>query len=306
MLETLTVLHHAKVDGKTVPEVGGPASFRWETCLRQIVVSVGARGAIPATAEQNFPGWEPHTGEAGYCFLLEVICGLHSPVLGETEVLGQFRSQAETYLKVARGAEAESFQKLLQLLYRDAKSVRERFLLGAGRQSYGAVTRRWLRGCAGAHIVGAGQLVGDLLPWVHGSVRAISLYARRPEAAREFAEKFPSLNIAALEALAAYPRGSGNQALLVAAPLAATALAALARNFTADDLLLDFRADSHTDTLAFPGRSVTLPEIFHEIAARTEASATVLGEAKAAIAELARRMRDRIEHRPFGWEDVCA
>ncbi len=59
----------------------------WRTCVRQVAF-VDEPTAIP----QGVPAWHD---EAAYAHLLEVVCGLHSPIVGETEVLHQFKVFAD-------------------------------------------------------------------------------------------------------------------------------------------------------------------------------------------------------------------
>ena len=59
----------------------------WRTCVRQVAF-VDDPAAIP----QGVAAWHD---EAAYAHLLEVVCGLHSPIVGETEVLHQFKVFAD-------------------------------------------------------------------------------------------------------------------------------------------------------------------------------------------------------------------
>jgi glutamyl-tRNA reductase len=67
----------------------------WQTCLRRILFlnardnhdileAIETEGLLP-------PIVEVFRGEQAYGFLLEVICGLNSPIVGETAVMGQFK-----------------------------------------------------------------------------------------------------------------------------------------------------------------------------------------------------------------------
>ena len=65
-----------------------------ETCLRKTVLfsEVHFEGLLledPKLAE----GFDVHTGFEAVEYLVKVLSGLESPVVGETEVLGQFKKQ---------------------------------------------------------------------------------------------------------------------------------------------------------------------------------------------------------------------
>src|SRR5207253_8864098 len=69
--------------------------LEWRTCLRRILFlnQVDNRSLIAAVeSDQLSPATlEIYRGFDAYRFLLEVICGLNSPLIGETAVMGQFR-----------------------------------------------------------------------------------------------------------------------------------------------------------------------------------------------------------------------
>src|SRR5438046_10434818 len=70
-------------------------SLEWQTCLRRILFlnSNDNRAAIEAAEGGKAvpPTVEVFRGQEAYRFLLEVICGLNSPIVGETAVMGQFK-----------------------------------------------------------------------------------------------------------------------------------------------------------------------------------------------------------------------
>ena len=70
-------------------------SLEWQTCLRRILFlhSNDNRAVIEAAEVGKVvqPTVEVFRGQEAYRFLLEVICGLNSPIVGETAVMGQFK-----------------------------------------------------------------------------------------------------------------------------------------------------------------------------------------------------------------------
>ena len=68
-------------------ELGSESTLVWATCLRQIYFSDLHEDLNfkPQAGDEIYMGLEAET------FLAEVLCGLKSPLIGETEVFGQFK-----------------------------------------------------------------------------------------------------------------------------------------------------------------------------------------------------------------------
>ena len=88
MLDQFAVIH---IPGSRKSET--PAFFNesegwilWRTCLRSIWMGLSPNGISDLPLGPLADSVETYTGEAAYGFLLEVVCGLHSPLAGETEV----------------------------------------------------------------------------------------------------------------------------------------------------------------------------------------------------------------------------
>ena len=169
MLDDLLVLHHKRLNASNLGAsltglgeslAGSPALPR-QTCLRQVVLL--QRSLLPAGSRNGSLGGELYHGAKGYQFLLELICGLHSPLLGETEVLGQFR---EFYLTrpFSENSWGDFLRQLTADLLRDAKHIRQQYLQRLGHRSYGSQASQWLHGLPVIGVLGAGQLVRELTP----------------------------------------------------------------------------------------------------------------------------------------------
>jgi hypothetical protein len=78
-------------------------------------------------------------GEAAYSHLLEVICGLDSPMVGETEVLHQFKVFAADL-----PGDHNGLREIGNHLLADARAIRARHLIGLGSRSYGSAVRRYV------------------------------------------------------------------------------------------------------------------------------------------------------------------
>ena len=119
--------------------------------MRPTAYSVTRATAIAAPPEAVFD-------KEAYALLLELVCGLHSPILGETEVQAQFK----TFASEAASAGRDTLGRLCQRVLRDAKYVRSTHLQGFGAHSYGALALRHFRGSRLA-VIGAGALAAEAM-----------------------------------------------------------------------------------------------------------------------------------------------
>ena len=128
----LEILH--REPGTQLIPAGAPT---WRTCLREISFSNGAAAdRSPAESARRLS-----EGEA-YRLLLEILCGLQSPMLGETQVMGQFKAFLATL-----GHDQAWLGRLGQRLLADAREIRTKYLQGLGSRSYGSAVRRHLAAC---------------------------------------------------------------------------------------------------------------------------------------------------------------
>src|SRR6186713_2498470 len=146
------------------PAVSG--GIVWRTCLREIAF-VADGSPLPDAVEALH-------GEAAYAHLLNVICGLGSPIIGETEVMAQFKAFAS-----ALPAEQTALREVSERLLIDARVVRARYLTGLGSRSYGSAVRRHIKGFARVAVIGTGMLAQEILPFVPGDNRVVDLWGRR-------------------------------------------------------------------------------------------------------------------------------
>ncbi len=143
------------------PQPGEPSqhAFILRTCQRTLVLSF--EGHPFSTHE--LPKHELETGAGAYMFLLETICGLKSKLIGENEIVGQFK---EAYQIYAAGTLKDTrILHLLEKLFKDAKDIRTQYLIGISQKTYASLTRRHMQRARAEHIViiGSGALAEDLI-----------------------------------------------------------------------------------------------------------------------------------------------
>jgi glutamyl-tRNA reductase len=136
------------------------ATFILKTCQRTLVL---AYDRYPFVSDE-LPEHTLQTGEEAYLFLLETICGLKSKLIGENEIVGQFKEAYKIY-----GQSTFKDTKLLQILeklFKDAKDIRTQYLIGISQKTYASLTRRHLIQRARAQhvvVIGSGTLAEDLI-----------------------------------------------------------------------------------------------------------------------------------------------
>jgi glutamyl-tRNA reductase len=135
-------------------------TFVLKTCQRTLVLAFNQN---PFKGE-NLPAFELHIGQDAYQFLLETICGLKSKLIGENEIVGQFK---EAYRIYAQSQTKHSkLMLILEKLFKDAKDIRTQYLIGISQKTYASLTRRHLIQKSRADhvvVIGSGALAEDLI-----------------------------------------------------------------------------------------------------------------------------------------------
>src|SRR5438034_8104096 len=173
-------------------------SLEWQTCLRRILFlnSNDNRAVIEAAEIGKMvpPTVEVFRGEEAYRFLLEVICGLNSPIVGETAVMGQFKefSLQARFPKTPWGT---FLRRLMSNLLIDAKHVRHDHLQGIGSQSYGSLVRQQVKGMPTVAVLGAGKLAREILPWLLGKTK-VRVFYRNWQHAKDLLQEYPEIELA--------------------------------------------------------------------------------------------------------------
>lgn len=132
--------------------------FVLKTCQRTLLI-----GAKESFLHFHHDG-EKITGEQAYIYLLEIICGLKSRLVGENEIVNQFKVAYQDFMN--QETRNSSIVKLLEKLFQDAKDIRSKFLIGIGQKSYASIARRKLIRDHHAEevlILGSGILAEDMI-----------------------------------------------------------------------------------------------------------------------------------------------
>ena len=257
----------------------------WRTCLRDVMFldDEGTGGADPVLL-----------GGDAYAVLVEIVCGLRSPLVGETEVQAQFKAFLSTLDPDTHG----HLQRLGQRVLADAKTIRHQHLQGVGAHSYGHLAARHVPAGVRVAIVGTGALATQVAAALDSN-RTIDSWGRR-----EPDQRLPGFHLFA-EAREQRVEITEPTALVIAAPASAADLAFVIRCYPQLVAVIDLRADVERQPLTVGVPVVTLDRLFADAAASAVAAARVKA-ARSEIATLARAYERREELRPFGWDDLCA
>jgi glutamyl-tRNA reductase len=165
-------------------------AFVLRTCQRTLVL---AYEQYPFH-HPELPAHELVTGQDAYLFLLETICGLKSKLIGENEIVGQFKEAYKIY--AASTLKDTKLLMILEKLFKDAKDIRTQYLIGISQKTYASLTRRHLIQKAKAThvvVVGSGALAEDLINQFKKKAK-VSICARNTEKVLELA-KTHNLNV---------------------------------------------------------------------------------------------------------------
>jgi glutamyl-tRNA reductase len=160
-----------------------PGSFILSTCQRTMVLAMNHE---PLKHTEKLPAHELVSGEAAYLYLLETICGLKSKLIGENEIVGQFKEAYKLYASTT--LKDNKLLTVLEKLFKDAKDIRTQYLIGISQKTYASLTRRHFQKARALHVVilGSGMLAEDLINQLKKKVR-VSICARNSERVQELA-----------------------------------------------------------------------------------------------------------------------
>lgn len=275
----------------------------WKTCLRQIMfLDENEFSVVSDSLETDDVVLR---GEHAFSLLLEILCGLHSPIVGETEVFGQFKNFVETRKQVEDPLFADT-RKWLNFIFSEVKKTRSEHLVGIGSQSYGSLIRKHSRDYESVTVCGSGQLALEILPWVAAKSR-MQLICRTPEKMTGFSDKYSHLSIS--NYAQAYIHG---EVLVIAAPLEDhKILELMSRQDTRPLAVCDLRGEDNrlSELLAaqFPHvKYLSLQQFFAEIEETKKDTHSKVTALKNLLLEKAQAFMQRTELRPLGWDDLCA
>ena len=259
----------------------------WRTCVREIAL-VDPRSPLPTGARV----WHD---EAAYAHLLEVICGLDSPMVGETEVLHQFK-----VFTAGLPSDHGTWHEVAQSLLIDARAIRSRHLIGLGSRSYGSAVRRLVGDAPRVVLAGTGMLAKEIAPFLVRPGRTIDLWGRQPDV-----QGFDCVTYRMLSA-PPMPVVEESVVMVIAAPLPSPEITRLAARYRDPIALIDLRSEAAQDPPPAIAPIVTLADVFAGVQDAARTAEVRVQTAKDDIQERARVFAARAKLNPSGWHDLCA
>lgn len=154
--------------------------FRLNTCQRQLIMF---SKEDYVNSNNNF---EFFNGEEGYKFLLEVLCGMQSKVIAESEIVSQFKEAYQGYLSSSE--RDPRIIRILEKLLKDAKEIRTNYLIGVGQKTYAAIARKIIlkeQYSKRVLVVGTGNLSIDIINQLKKRFDQIYVTGRNSESVQD-------------------------------------------------------------------------------------------------------------------------
>jgi glutamyl-tRNA reductase len=265
----------------------------WRTCLREV-----AFVDETTTATRRSSAGQRLEEGAAYQLLLEILCGLRSPMLAETQVLGQFKAFLGSI-----DEEHAWIRRIGQRLLTDARDVRTKHLQGLGSRSYGSAVRRDLDDVSHAVVIGTGKLASEVLPFLADDGRSVDQWGR---ADAGDVETLARATYRQLDTVDTAPMVHAATAIIVAAPVSGEVIVAVAARYPQLRRVIDLRAELGERPLAVDCEVVALQDLFARMHDQHASALPRIDAARKDIAWRTRQYELRDELRPFGWDDLCA
>jgi glutamyl-tRNA reductase len=270
----------------------------WTTCLRQILFTTNDQ----LNQHQIYDSDSVLSSTDAVAFLAEVLCGLKSPVFGETEVFGQFKIFLDLVSKTNQPV-VSSQTKWVRFLFELVKNLRTDYIKNTGSNSYGSTLRKLTRDVPHLSIIGAGQLATEILPWISKN-KSIQLHVRNTEKYEELSVKFPAVKITQLYS----DTTNFDTALIVAAPIDnADLITSIERAENKPEFIYDLRATGFEELRQNLKNIKMLSlsdffEIFNEDKVKFDNLKIKISQI---IKQRCEDYSNRSEIRPLGWDDLC-
>jgi len=226
--------------------------------------------------------------------LLEIVSGLRSPLVGETQVQAQFKSFLASLDPGADGDLLRIGQRVLG----DVKSIRHQHFQGLGTREYGSLVAARIAPGHRIALVGTGALAAEILESLPRT-RRIDRWGRTPQPGwvdYYLLADAPSLAVQSNEPVT----------VIVAAPAQASDLQALLACYPRTVDILDLRAADQRTPFTAGFRVVTLDDFFRQVGPVALETARRIADARRDVLSRGRAFSQREDLRPFGWDDLCA
>lgn len=156
------------------------APFILQTCQRTLVITMKSNEA------NIFHHADRVCGSEAYNYLLQIICGLKSKLVGENEIVSQFKQAFRHYL--ASNNKDNQILLILEKLFKDSKEIRTQYLTGLSQKTYASIARKKIvnqHKASEVVILGSGLLAEDLINQFKKKIN-VKICARNAQRVQQF------------------------------------------------------------------------------------------------------------------------
>lgn len=262
-----------------------------KTCLRRMII-VDQRDFNLLNVGSSV---KVYRGYDALNYAIKVMSGLESPVLGETEIFGQFKKQVLPQLNKAHN---KKFNKPIQFIISMVKQIRSKHFVGQGAQTYGGLVRKILKSEDNVLFIGAGSFAESIFPWVKPH-KNIFFSVRTPE-------KYGDHEVFKDDVFFDINKALTTQnpiSLIVCAPISAELIANHLKG-TSVTTIIDLRDSSDSDPLVIESAQIyTLGEVFKKISDNLDKKIEIKRNVELDIKD---RLNKKLEKsRPISWDETC-
>lgn len=282
----------------------GSDTLVWETCLRRVVFT--SKFLKQSLCSETYTRYED---EKALQFLLELLCGLHSKILGETEIFGQFKIFLEK--NILESQEQFISRNHLQFIIKEVKDLRQNFVRHFGQKSYGSRIRKIVQqelaipGGQVIDIIGVGQLSEKMAPYLENYQLRFHVRNQRSQL---FGESLASGKYPHQMVLTGQIQSP--EILIISAPISNEQLRETMSGLMKTSVVIDLRSTTEKesvtiDLLSSQVKYYDLEDLFRSLSEEQEKAEKLLVQVKKEISARVSQHLNRSFHRPSGWEDLC-
>lgn len=289
--------------------------FILKTCQRTLLIgfnNVPQSLLNKSSSELNIKR-QTHEGVSAYIYLLNIICGLKSKIVGESEIVQQFKLAYHEFLNCTAGPN-RLIQATLEKLFKDAKEIRTQYLTNLGLQTYAGLSRQiFLKHMRTSErkevtVLGSGQLAEDFIKIAHKNFD-IKVCARNQQRVQELRMKYSieiidwkHVNSACLDLFVLNTIGC--EGPLIPGPIKENT-SQTSQHINNTKLFIDLADITPFRHIIGKEYYFSLEEIFRFSKQYQLKSKQKIVEAQKAIEDIAlRRKNNFIINHPFGWEEL--
>ena len=266
--------------------------LHWKTCMRTLYI--GDARIFDISQAKFSLNYQIYIGYDAYKLLLEIVSGIRSRLLGETEILAQFKEimKNESLPKHSLG---DYLRKLRDQIIEDSRKIRSGHLRHLGDQSYGGLANRYLKSTKEVVLFGTGNLAIKVLPWLLEKNRQVTVVGRNLEKLKEIAAKYP-VQIQTLDAFS-----PNDEAIVIAAPIS---LKEIIPSLKENTMIVDFREDDKGDNFSNALNYISFESMLNSLKAQEERNKELRKKLEVVVSEIAEERENESQNFIYGWEDI--